>query len=133
MLEKVINISVIILVIIFIYLVFINKFISIFQDIKSINELSIRFYSGRILMKILTEEYSNGICNLTDEFFNLIKNESYLKEVTDSYKIEPVYTIIVENLETGDRTIVDFGNFNNFQFNRVCYYNGSLYLIKVIV
>jgi DNA-directed RNA polymerase subunit N (RpoN/RPB10) len=85
-----------------------------------------KFIDGRIIIKKITEEYSNPICNLTSEDFN--------SSILDNLGINRLYEIIYENLSNG--TVFSFGQniTNNYiEFRRVCYYDGSLYLVEVLI
>jgi hypothetical protein len=89
-----------------------------------------QFMDGRVLIKEITEQYTDNICNLTSNNFN--------PNIMDNLASFP-YEIIYENLSnTSQKYIFSNDNITNMQnnyieFNRVCYYDGSLFLVRVLV
>lgn len=133
MIERVFEGLIIILFIIFLFFLFLNKFIYTYKIYYKEINIGYEFIKGRVIMKILTENISYPICNLSVYFFNLIENSSLTYQFFGNYSIYPPYYIFIENLyNTSENYTVDEGYENNFEFNRVCYFNGSLYLIRII-
>jgi uncharacterized protein YukJ len=88
-----------------------------------------QFMHGRILIKEITEQYTNNICNLTSNNFN--------QNIMDNLANFP-YEIIYKNLSNISQEYVfsndNITNMQNYiEFNRVCYYDGSLFLVSVLV
>jgi len=132
MLIKSLELLIVLMLIIFIFILLLDRVTNLYTNYKE--ELSIlkRFYEGRVLIKELTEKqpFSNNTCNLTEEFFTILSNEglfyNYTKSlgITDDIKIE-VYDLL-NNTE-----LLNIGtNLSNFiEMRRVCGFNNGLYLI----
>jgi len=79
------------------------------------------FYLGRYILENITEKepYADGICNLTPKFFTIFN------------KTWPVFIEIAYLNGTPINKTGYYSPDNYFEFRRVCYYNGKLYLIIV--
>ncbi|MFP3256655.1 MAG: hypothetical protein RXO36_02475 [Candidatus Nanopusillus acidilobi] len=130
MLDRFFELFVIVLVIFFITLLLMEKVSYIYNINEKYQIIYNQFMDGRVLVKEITEQYTDNICNLTSNNFN--------PNIMDNLANFP-YEIIYENLSnTSQKYIFSNDNITNMQnnyieFNRVCYYNGSLYLVSVLV
>ncbi|AMD30054.1 hypothetical protein Nps_03360 [Candidatus Nanopusillus acidilobi] len=130
MLDRFFELFVIVLVIFFITLLLMEKVSYIYNINEKYQIIYNQFMDGRVLIKEITEQYTDNICNLTSNNFN--------PSIMDNLASFP-YEIIYENLSnTSQEYIFSNDNITNMQnnyieFNRVCYYNGSLYLVSVLV
>jgi len=130
MLDRFFELFVIVLVIFFITLLLMEKVSYIYNINEKYQIIYNQFMHGRVLIKEITEQYTDNICNLTSNNFN--------PNIMDNLAGFP-YEIIYENLSnTSQKYIFSNDNITNMQnnyieFNRVCYYNGSLYLVSVLV
>jgi len=130
MLDRFFELFVIVLVIFFITLLLMEKVSYIYNINEKYQIIYNQFMDGRVLIKEITEQYTDNICNLTSNNFN--------PNIMDNLAGFP-YEIIYENLSnTSQKYIFSNDNITNMQnnyieFNRVCYYNGSLYLVSVLV
>jgi len=91
-----------------------------------------RYYEGRVLIKELTEKlpFSNGTCNLTEDFFNILSNENLLYNYTKSLGIVDDYNIEVYYLLNNSKLLSIGANLSSFvEMRRVCNFNNGLYLI----
>ncbi|BFI73323.1 hypothetical protein YN1_3100 [Nanoarchaeota archaeon] len=126
MLDRFFELLVIVVVIFFITLLLMEKVASIYVINTKYENFFNEFMDGRIIMKEITEQYANPICNLTSNDFN--------SNILDNLNISRPYEIIYENLNNGE--ILTFGEnvSNNYiEFRRVCYYQGNLYLVEVLI
>ena len=129
MLDRFFELFVIVLVIFFITLLLMEKVSYIYNINEKYQIVYNQFMNGRVLIKEITEQYTSGICNLTSNNFD--------PNIMDNLAGFP-YEIIYENLgNTGQEYIFSNDNITNMQnyieFNRVCYYDGSLFLVSVLV
>jgi len=130
MLDRFFELFVIVLVIFFITLLLMEKVSYIYNINEKYQIIYNQFMDGRVLIKEITEQYTDNICNLTLNNFN--------PNIMDNLANFP-YEIIYENLSnTSQKYIFSNDNITNMQnnyieFNRVCYYDGSLYLVSVLV
>jgi hypothetical protein len=130
MLDRFFELFVIVLVIFFITLLLMEKVSYIYNINEKYQIIYNQFMDGRVLVKEITEQYTDNICNLTSNNFN--------PNIMDNLANFP-YEIIYENLSnTSQKYIFSNDNITNMQnnyieFNRVCYYNGSLFLVSVLV
>jgi ABC-type dipeptide/oligopeptide/nickel transport system permease component len=130
MLDRFFELFVIVLVIFFITLLLMEKVSYIYNINEKYQIIYNQFMDGRVLIKEITEQYTNNICNLTSNNFD--------PSIMDNLADFP-YEIIYENLSnTSQKYIFSNDNITNMQnnyieFNRVCYYNGSLFLVSVLV
>jgi len=95
-----------------------------------------KFYEGRVLIKSLTESqnFSNKTCNITDNLIYYLSDPSSFYEYTKSLGIRDNVSLEVVDISDG-RLLFKIGDKtdNFFEFRRVCYYNGSLYLFSIKV
>jgi len=130
MLDRFFELFVIVLVIFFITLLLMEKVSYIYNINEKYQIIYNQFMDGRVLIKEITEQYTNNICNLTSSNFD--------PSIMDNLASFP-YEIIYENLSnTSQEYIFSNDNITNMQnnyieFNRVCYYDGSLFLVSVLV
>ena len=129
MLDRFFELFVIVLVIFFITLLLMEKVSYIYNINEKYQIIYNQFMHGRVLIKEITEQYTDNICNLTSNNFN--------PNIMDNLANFP-YEIIYENLSnTSQKYIFSNDNITNMQnyieFNRVCYYDGSLFLVRVLV
>jgi len=129
MLDRFFELFVIVLVIFFITLLLMEKVSYIYNINEKYQIIYNQFMNGRVLIKEITEQYTNNICNLTSNNFN--------PNIMDNLASFP-YEIIYKNLSNiSQEYIFSNDNITNMQnyieFNRVCYYNGSLFLVSVLV
>jgi len=129
MLDRFFELFVIVLVIFFITLLLMEKVSYIYNINEKYQIIYNQFMHGRILIKEITEQYTNNICNLTLNNFN--------QNIMNNLASFP-YEIIYKNLSNiGQEYIFSNDNITNMQnyieFNRVCYYDGSLFLVSVLV
>jgi len=130
MLDRFFELFVIIVVIFFITLLLMEKVSYIYNINEKYQIIYNQFMDGRVLIKEITEQYTNNICNLTSNNFD--------PSIMDNLASFP-YEIIYENLSNiNQEYIFSNDNITNMQnnyieFNRVCYYDGSLFLVSVLV
>lgn len=130
MLDRFFELFVIVLVIFFITLLLMEKVSYIYNINEKYQIIYNQFMDGRVLIKEITEQYTNNICNLTSNNFD--------PSIMDNLASFP-YEIIYENLNNiNQEYIFSNDNITNMQnnyieFNRVCYYDGSLFLVSVLV
>jgi len=130
MLDRFFELFVIVLVIFFITLLLMEKVSYIYNINEKYQIIYNQFMDGRVLIKEITEQYTNNICNLTSNNFD--------SSIMDNLASFP-YEIIYENLSnTSQEYVFSNDNITNMQnnyieFNRVCYYDGSLFLVSVLV
>lgn len=130
MLDRFFELFVIIVVIFFITLLLMEKVSYIYNINEKYQIIYNQFMDGRVLIKEITEQYTNNICNLTSNNFD--------PSIIDNLASFP-YEIIYENLSNiNQEYIFSNDNITNMQnnyieFNRVCYYDGSLFLVSVLV
>jgi len=130
MLDRFFELFVIVLVIFFITLLLMEKVSYIYNINEKYQIIYNQFMDGRVLIKKITEQYTNNICNLTSNNFD--------PSIMDNLANFP-YEIIYENLSNiSQEYIFSNDNITNMQnnyieFNRVCYYDGSLFLVRVLV
>ena len=129
MLDRFFELFVIVLVIFFITLLLMEKVSYIYNINEKYQIIYNQFMNGRVLIKEITEQYTNNICNLTSNNFD--------PNIMDNLAGFP-YEIIYKNLSnTSQEYIFSNDNITNMQnyieFNRVCYYDGSLFLVSVLV
>ena len=130
MLDRFFELFVIVLVIFFITLLLMEKVSYIYNINEKYQIIYNQFMDGRVLIKEITEQYISGICNLTSNNFD--------PNIMDNLAGFP-YEIIYENLSNiSQEYIFSNDNITNIQnnyieFNRVCYYDGSLFLVRVLV
>jgi uncharacterized membrane protein YqiK len=129
MLDRFFELFVIVLVIFFITLLLMDKVSYIYNINEKYLIIYNQFMHGRILIKEITEQYTDNICNLTSNNFdsNIMNNLASFP-----------YEIIYKNLSNiSQEYIFSNDNITNMQnyieFNRVCYYDGSLFLVSVLV
>ncbi len=130
MLDRFFELFVIVLVVFFVTLLLMEKVSYIYNINEKYQIIYNQFMHGRVLIKEITEKYTDNICNLTSNNFdpNIMNNLASFP-----------YVIIYRNLSNtsqeyifGNGDIINIQN-NYIAFNRVCYYNGSLYLVRVLV
>ena len=130
MLDRFFELFVIVLVVFFIALLLMEKVSYIYNINEKYQIIYNQFMHGRVLIKEITEKYTDNICNLTSNNFdpNIMNNLANFP-----------YVIIYKNLSNtsqeyvfGNGDIINIQN-NYIEFTRVCYYNGSLFLISVLV
>jgi hypothetical protein len=130
MLDRFFELFVIVVVIFFITLLLMEKVSYIYNINEKYQIIYNQFMDGRVLIKEVTEQYTNNICNLTSNNFD--------PSIMDNLASFP-YEIIYENLNNiSQEYIFSNDNITNMQnnyieFNRVCYYDGSLFLVRVLV
>jgi len=130
MLDRFFELFVIVLVIFFITLLLMEKVSYIYNINEKYQIIYNQFMNGRVLIKEITEQYTSDICNLTSNNFD--------PNIMDNLAGFP-YEIIYENLSNNSQEyIFSNDNITNMQnnyieFNRVCYYDGSLFLVSVLV
>ncbi|MFP3317102.1 MAG: hypothetical protein RXN79_01700 [Candidatus Nanopusillus sp.] len=129
MLDRFFELFVIVLVIFFITLLLMEKVSYIYNINEKYQIIYNQFMNGRVLIKEITEQYTSDICNLTSNNFD--------PNIMDNLAGFP-YEIIYKNLSnTSQEYIFSNDNITNMQnyieFNRVCYYDGSLFLVSVLV
>jgi len=111
--------------------IFIQKLTYIYGINEKYKTETEKFYYGRILIDFITTKppYSNNICNLTEDIFNL--NISYIEDKLN-ITINRPYSIILKNLDNESEQHFGLKDINDYiEFRRVCYNNGSLYLVVV--
>ena len=130
MLDRFFELFVIVLVIFFVTLLLMEKVSYIYNINEKYQIVYNQFMHGRVLIKEITEKYTDNICNLTSNNFdpNIMNNLAGFP-----------YVIIYRNLSNtsqeyifGNGDIINIQN-NYIAFTRVCYYNGSLFLASVLV
>jgi len=130
MLDKFFELFVIVLVVFFVNLLLMEKVSYIYNINEKYQTIYNQFMHGRVLIKEITEKCTDNICNLTSNNFdpNIMNNLANFP-----------YVIIYKNLSNtsqeyvfGNGDIINIQN-NYIEFTRVCYYNGSLFLISVLV
>jgi len=130
MLDRFFELLVIVFVIFFVTLLLMEKVSYIYNVNEKYQIIYNQFMHGRVLIKEITEKYTDNICNLTSNNFdsNIMNNLASFP-----------YVIIYKNLSNSNQEYI-FSNYNitNMQnnyiaFTRVCYYNGSLFLVSVLV
>ncbi|MDT7890821.1 MAG: hypothetical protein RQ869_02010 [Candidatus Nanopusillus sp.] len=130
MLDRFFELFVIVLVIFFVTLLLMEKVSYIYNVNEKYQIIYNQFMHGRVLIKEITEKYTDNICNLTSNNFdpNIMNNLAGFP-----------YVIIYRNLSNtsqeyifGNGDIINIQN-NYITFTRVCYYNGSLFLVSVLV
>jgi len=136
MLIKSLELLIVLILVIIIFVLSLDLITSLYNNYREELLILKRFYEGRVLIKGLTEKlpFSNNTCNLTEEFFTILSNESlfhnYTKSlgITDDIKIE-VYDLL------NNTKLLDIGtNLSNFiEMRRVCSFNNNLYLIVLKV
>jgi len=130
MLDRFFELFVIVLVIFFITLLLMEKVSYIYNINEKYQIIYNQFMNGRVLIKEITEQYTSDICNLTSNNFD--------PNIMDNLAGFP-YEIIYKNLSNiSQEYIFSNDNITNMQnnyieFNRVCYYDGSLFLVSVLV
>ena len=129
MLDRFFELFVIVVVIFFITLLLMEKVSYIYNINEKYQIIYNQFMHGRVLIKEITEQYTNNICNLTSSNFN--------PSIMDNLASFP-YEIIYKNLSNISQIYIfsndNITNMQNYiEFNRVCYYNGSLFLVSVLV
>ena len=130
MLDRFFELFVIVLVIFFITLLLMEKVSYVYNINEKYQIIYNQFMNGRVLIKEITEQYTSDICNLTSNNFD--------PNIMDNLAGFP-YEIIYENLSNNSQEyIFSNDNITNMQnnyieFNRVCYYDGSLFLVSVLV
>ena len=132
MLIKSLETIIVLMLIITIFVLSINLINSFYSSYKEELLILRRFYEGRVLIKELTEKapFSNGICNLTEDFFNILSNENLLYNYTKSLGIVDDYNIEVYYLLNNSKILSVGANPSSFiEMRRVCNFNNSLYLI----
>jgi hypothetical protein len=130
MLDRFFELFVIVLVVFFVTLLLMEKVSYIYNINEKYQIVYNQFMNGRVLIKEITERYTDNICNLTSKNFdpNIMNNLASFP-----------YVIIYRNLSnTSQEYIFGNGDIINIQnnyivFTRVCYYNGSLFLVRVLV
>jgi len=132
MLIKSLELLLVLTLVIFISILSLDWATNLYTNYKE--ELSIlkRFYEGRVLVKELTEKppFSNNICNLTEEFFTILSNESLFYNYTSSLGITSNVRIEVYDLLNNAELFNIGANLSDFiEMRRVCSFNNSLYLI----
>jgi len=132
MLIKSLELLIVLMLIIFIFILLLDRVTNLYTNYKE--ELSIlkRFYEGRVLIKELTEKspFSNNTCNLTEEFFAILSNESLFYNYTKSLGITGDVKIEVYDLLNNTELLNIGVNLSNFiEMRRICSFNNSLYLI----
>ena len=130
MLDRFFELFVIVLVIFFVTLLLMEKVSYIYNVNEKYQIIYNQFMHGRVLIKEITEKYTDNICILTSNNFdpNIMNNLAGFP-----------YVIIYRNLSNtsqeyifGNGDIINIQN-NYIAFTRVCYYNGSLFLASVLV
>jgi len=131
---KTIEFLLIITVTIFLLFLFINKTNSLILLNKEIYKDIERFYIGRYIIKLLTEAhpYASGICNLTTDFFNIFNESEFLEFLNRNNILFPM-EIAAKNIYDGHEYKIGGYGIEYYEFRRICYYNGSLWLITVRV
>jgi len=129
MLDRFFELFVIVLVIFFITLLLMEKVSYIYNINEKYQIIYNQFMNGRVLIKEITEQYTSDICNLTSNNFD--------PNIMDNLAGFP-YEIIYENLSNASQEYIfsndNITNMQNYiEFNRVCYYDGSLFLVSVLV
>lgn len=118
----------------FLLILFIYKIGIISHTNFEILYLTDKFYAGRIILKYFTESrnFSYGICNLSSNIF-LMNNQTFFNYLNNISITDPS-ELLLENLSNGNTTIYGYNiESDDFQFQRVCYYDGSLFLVQVKV
>ena len=126
MLDRFFELLVIVVVIFFITLLLMEKVASTYAINMKYEDFFNEFMDGRIIIKKITEQYAFPICNLTSNDFN--------SSILDNLNISRPYEIIYENLSSGEVSTFGENVSNNYiEFRRVCYYQGNLYLVEVLI
>jgi len=132
MLIKSLETIIVLVLIIVIFVLSANLISNLYSSYKEELLILRRFYEGRVLIKELTERppFSNGICNLTEDFFNILYNESLFYNYTKSLGIIDDYNIEVYYFLNNSK-LLSIGVIPSsfIEMRRVCNFNNSLYLI----
>ncbi|MFZ8801221.1 MAG: hypothetical protein ACO2ON_03560 [Candidatus Nanopusillus sp.] len=130
MLDRFFELFVIVLVIFFVTLLLMEKVSYIYNVNEKYQIIYNQFMHGRVLIKEITEKYTDNICNLTSKNFD--------PDIMNNLASFP-YVIIYKDLSNTSQEYI-FSNYNitdmqnNYiAFTRVCHYNGSLFLVSVLV
>ena len=129
---KTLEMVVMIVVVVFVLFLFINRVNSmILLNEKVYIDLE-RFYAGRYIIKLITENppYAYGICNITNDFFNIFNESEYIKFLENNNISQPI-EITVRNIYNGETFRIGGYGKEYYEFRRVCYHNGSLWLISI--
>jgi len=132
MLIKSLEVIIVLILIVFIFILSMGLVSNFYTSYREELLVLRRFYEGRVLFKELTEKYpfSNGVCNLTESFFNALNNESNFYNYTRSLGIVDDFNIEVYYLSNNTKLLSIGGNLSGFmEMRRVCNFNNSLYLI----
>jgi len=132
MLIRALEFIIVLIIIISIFILSIGLVTNFYTSYKEELLILRKFYEGRVLIKELTEKppFSDGICNLTESFFNALNNESYLYNYTRSLGIVDDFNIRVYYFSNNTELLSVGENLSNFiEMRRVCNFNNSLYLI----
>lgn len=136
MLVKTLELVIIILFISLIFFQAVRLSETIYIYYKHNYELLERFLKGRFWIKFLTESeiFSNSICNLNQNFSYFIEGKLDLSNIINNTELLKNLKIEVFDLETKNK-LFEFGeNFAEyFSFSRICYYNGRLIKVSVLV
>jgi len=115
-------------------LLIITHFNTIFSEREKILNYLEKFYTGRFIIKTLTESspFALGICNLTANFTKIFNEDTYLLFL-NSNNIKIPVRISAQYLN--GTLIGDIGGTGSdvLEFRRVCNYNGQIVLIRVLV
>ncbi len=136
MLVRALELILSLLIMIFIFMLSTDAVSSFYKIYKGNLYMVRKFYEERVLMKVFSEGYNftNNTCNLTTNFFNLLSNSTnfynYIKRIgiKDNVSIE-----LINRLNNTVLVKIGLKKDNFLEADRVCYYNGSLYLIKIRV
>lgn len=136
MLIKTLELIIIIIMISFIFLQVLQISDMIYNSYIINYQFLERFLRGRFLIKFLTESdiFSNGICNLNQNFTYFLDGKINLYDLIKEKELIFPSKIEIIDLNSGEK-ILEFGNYtgNYVSFSRVCYHNGKLIKIQVLV
>ena len=129
---KTLELLLVVIAVSFVILTFIYHVSEIKRIVQQRNSFLERFYTGRYLIKLITEKepYANGICNLTQNFFEIF-NDSVFLDFLHYNNISIPVEIITEYLNGTQIAKIGGISENYLEFRRVCNHNGQLVLVRV--
>ncbi|MEM0379247.1 MAG: hypothetical protein QW038_02605 [Nanopusillaceae archaeon] len=136
MLVKALELSIVLIVISYIFLNFIQISENLYIFYREKYQFLERFLVGRFLIKFLTESetLSYTTCNLNENFSYLINGNLNITDIIKNAELLNNVKIEIEDLENKEK-IFELGNIKKdfVSFSRVCNYNGKLIKINVLV
>ncbi|MEM5821234.1 MAG: hypothetical protein QXP34_02840 [Candidatus Aenigmatarchaeota archaeon] len=136
MLVKALELSIVLIVISYIFLNFIQISENLYIFYREKYQFLERFLVGRFLIKFLTESetLSYTTCNLNENFSYLINGNLNITDIIKNAELLNNVKIEIEDLENKEK-VFELGNIKKdfVSFSRVCNYNGKLIKINVLV